>query len=81
MVALKMVHLVEAMAVVLQAGLRGVGPRVGRGAGSVNIPVFNDRDVDEGEALLDEHFQLRIHPDARVVRPARTSHRQLSSSD
>ena len=55
------------MAVAVRGGLRGVVPRASRGALAINTPRFGEREAEEGEALLEEHFPLQVHPDARVV--------------
>ena len=54
------------MAVALRGGLRAVVPRASRSALAVNAPRFGEREVEEGEALLEEHFPLQFHPDARM---------------
>lgn len=47
-------------------GVRVAGPRIGRSVLATNVS-FNEREVQQGEALIDEHFHPRIHPDDNVV--------------
>ena len=57
----------KGMAVAVRGGLRNLAPRVGRGALAARPLMFNEQEVEEGEAVLEEHFPVRLHPDARIV--------------
>ena len=51
-------------------GVRVAAPRIGRSILAVNAShgqPFNEKEVEEGEALIDEHFQPQLHPDNQVV--------------
>lgn len=47
-------------------GLR-LNPAIGRSIRAVNASSFNEQEVEQGEALIDAHFQPVLHPDREIV--------------
>jgi hypothetical protein len=55
------------MAVAVRGGARVVGRAAALlTAGAAPVP-FTDQEVEEGDALIHQHFVPQVHPDARTV--------------